>query len=440
MTIVAGTDFSPGARRAARVAAAVARLLGRPMLLIHVVEGAFAARSLAHSGRRARRGMERLEAEVADLAEPGLEVAAELRAGAPDEVLARTVEEVDASLLVVSATGRSASRRWLLGSVTERLLQVAPLPVMVVRDGEPFLRWARGEEPLRLMAATDLAPGPRPALRWAVDWMAAGSCSLAAIHVAWPPEVQARLGVPSVGDRLDPEAERILTGQLRELVGDPPGPSTSRVVAGSGRVADVVLGLAAEERPHVLVTGTRRKGSLQRFWEGSVSRRLVHLAPMDVVCVPAPREEVAPPPGRIRRVLAATDLTPRGNRAAEYALSLLADGGVLHLLHVVNELSEPDVAERLASLVPPEGTRVQVRLETPFSADPAQAICQVAERLGVDALCLATRRRVGLARSLGVSVSRRVVERCSVPVLLVPTPQSSTNAWLGARARSEADW
>src|SRR5690606_4861896 len=175
-----------------------------------------------------------------------------------------------------------------VGSVAERLLQLAPRPIMVVRDGEPLLRWAREEKLLRLMAATDLAPGPRPALGWAVDWMAAGSCSLTAVNVAWPPEVEGRLGLPTPGDRLDPESQRVLTDQLRELVGHPPGPAHCRVVAGSGRVADVLLGMAAEERPHVLVTGTRRKSALKRFWQGSVSRRLVHLAPMDVVCVPAP--------------------------------------------------------------------------------------------------------------------------------------------------------
>src|SRR5690606_36068938 len=128
-----------------------------------------------------------------------------------------------------------------------------------------------------------------------------------------------------------------------------------------------------------------------------------HLSPMDVVGVPGETAEAPPAPARLRRVLAATDLSPHGNRAVEYALSLLHDGGTLYLLHAVNELTEGPVIPRLASLVPAGGRDLEVRMETPESPDPAQAICQAAERLGVDAVCLATRRRLGLSRVLGSS-------------------------------------
>jgi len=106
-------------------------------------------------------------------------------------------------------------------------------------------------------------------------------------------------------------------------------------------------------------------------------------------------------------------------------------------MHVLGQLSEPEARARLQALLPPgPAPRTRIHLETPFAIDPVLAICQAAERLNVDAVCLSMRRRSGLSQALGDSVSRRVAEECPVPVLLVPPPAPPGPAYLGVRRRA----
>ena len=51
----------------------------------------------------------------------------------PAEALAELAKEPDIDLVVVGHRGRSAVTRALLGSVADRLVQISPKPVLVVR-------------------------------------------------------------------------------------------------------------------------------------------------------------------------------------------------------------------------------------------------------------------------------------------------------------------
>ncbi len=430
MTLVLGTDFHPPSRRATRVGAALAERLGQAMVLLHVLGGPFAERSLAHSGRRARRGLAMLEAEAAALAGPGLDVGAELRSGPPSRVLAQTAEELQASCLILATEGTAAAEPLWPNSTLERTVRRSTRPVLILRREGPLRSWATGDARLRLLVATDLSPASEKALNWAASWQALGGCSLTLVRVVHPPEQHRRLGIPPSPAGLSPEAGVVLLREMRERLGTLPEGTALRIVPATGRVADALMDAAERERADMLVVASRRIATLRRHWEGSVSRRLLHLAPTNLVCVPAGREPVPAAPAHLSRLLVATDLSPQGNRAVDYARSLLPNGGALHLLHATDAGSAAEACRRLATLVPPEAG-LQVHLETPPSSDPAQAICQAAERLGVDAVCLAIRQRGGLARVLGESISTRVVNEASVPVLLVPPASPPGPAWLG---------
>ena len=65
-----------------------------------------------------------------------------------------------AGLMVVATHGRTGLSRWLLGSVSERLLRAAPCPVLIARGGS-----AQEVPPLRrLLVAVDLSEHSRTAL------------------------------------------------------------------------------------------------------------------------------------------------------------------------------------------------------------------------------------------------------------------------------------
>lgn len=74
-----------------------------------------------------------LREAVARLADSGVEVAAVSKVGTPAEVLAELAEPADVTMTVVGHRGRNAAARILLGSVADRLVQISPKPVLVIR-------------------------------------------------------------------------------------------------------------------------------------------------------------------------------------------------------------------------------------------------------------------------------------------------------------------
>jgi nucleotide-binding universal stress UspA family protein len=135
-SVVCGVDDSDGGRRAARIAARLARELGLGLLLVHVGEapappGNGAAAANEHGdGRRAQH----LLAAVAVEEDLG-PVEHRIEFGVPAERLVAVAEEAGAELIVVGSRGRGALKAALLGSVSTRLIGIAPCPVLIVPPG-----------------------------------------------------------------------------------------------------------------------------------------------------------------------------------------------------------------------------------------------------------------------------------------------------------------
>jgi len=68
----------------------------------------------------------------------GLEARACLRRGLADQEIVALARDERADLIVIGTHGRAGMSRMLLGSVTDRVVRLAPCPVLTVRepDGE----------------------------------------------------------------------------------------------------------------------------------------------------------------------------------------------------------------------------------------------------------------------------------------------------------------
>jgi nucleotide-binding universal stress UspA family protein len=74
-------------------------------------------------------------AELAELArDAGVPVDTRVELGAPADVLCELAQQLGVDLIVIGARGLSTGSRWLLGSVSDRVVRHAPCPVMVVRE------------------------------------------------------------------------------------------------------------------------------------------------------------------------------------------------------------------------------------------------------------------------------------------------------------------
>lgn len=277
MAILCGTDFSPLAAAASRIAAEMARRVGDSVHLIHVAE----------AGTRDPR---RLESAAAGLRALGAQVTLEELDGIPDDVLLDRGRAEGARLIVLGAKGRRAAARWLLGSVAERVAQGADVPVLVIRNADPFEVWIRGERPLRVMVAADLSPGSREALAWIGPLRQFGVLDVTVGHVAWLPGEFARREIkgPMPLDSVPEELAGVLRRDLERLVGDVAGVGEVQflIQQGLGRPDVHLAAMAEAASADLVVVGSHHRAGLNRWWHGSVSRGVLVQSTTNVAVVP----------------------------------------------------------------------------------------------------------------------------------------------------------
>jgi nucleotide-binding universal stress UspA family protein len=437
MIIVCGTDFSEHSRAAGTVAVALAsHAAPSDLWLVHVLDPATSALDSAAEEAVTASAQKRLEEEAHGL-EPrdGTRIHRMVIAGPASDALVRFAEAKKARLLVVASQGYGARPLYRLGGTSERVAQSTDLPVLVVRDAAPFEAWAKEERPLRVLLAIDWSRSAEPAIRWVKTLREAGPCDVVVGHVYYPGfsgEGARRYGgsqCHSLLDR-DPEAERVLARDLAARVGDLGGRGQVlfRPKHGLGRLGDHLLELAEAERADLIVVGTHHKRGLGRL--SSVAAVTLRYSHCSVAIAPVPSGELFAPDEVpcIRRVVVPTDLSPHGNYAVAFGYTLLSErGGEVYLLHVLAAAdgSDTEVAAQLRSLVPKRGVPLNIttRTEVAHDRDAAHAISEAAERLGADAICMASRGRTGMKRAVLGSVAESVMREGHCPVFVVrPLP------------------
>jgi nucleotide-binding universal stress UspA family protein len=141
--ILCPTDFSPHSRYALRRAAALAQRSGAEFILFHVLPQAPAAGTaeqlyaLANwqevmelQEEKARAALER---EARSKLLRGVRVRTMLGAGSAYREILRVVQRMPIDLIVISTHGATGLVHLILGSVAERVVRLAPCPVLVVK-------------------------------------------------------------------------------------------------------------------------------------------------------------------------------------------------------------------------------------------------------------------------------------------------------------------
>jgi nucleotide-binding universal stress UspA family protein len=180
-----------------------------------------------------------------------------------------------ADLLVVGARGKGGFQGLLVGSVSDKVAQMARRPVAVVREQAPV---AGG----RVVVGVDGSARSLDALRWAADEARARSAELEVVH-AWNLPMMSAPPVVSLFSDMG-TLEEAGRATLDLALADPAlkGVNTrSHLVAGGA--AQALLGRAAGAT--LLVAGTRGLGRVAGALLGSVSRQLVNHAPCPVVLI-----------------------------------------------------------------------------------------------------------------------------------------------------------
>lgn len=142
--ILVPTDFSSGSEQAWGVARRLAGPLGAEIVLIHVLvetplysEGPFTMKHARDVFDAARRwALDMLGAWTAKATDSGLEARWVVATGVPHEEIVAAATRERADLIVLGTHGRGGLDRALLGSVADRVIRLAPCPVLTVREKE----------------------------------------------------------------------------------------------------------------------------------------------------------------------------------------------------------------------------------------------------------------------------------------------------------------
>ena len=141
--ILAPTDFSPTSDAALAYARALARKFGASLHLLHVFEeplllGAVTAEAYVPEAPEVRAALmkearECLEHRLRPDARAEPSATSEIVTGSPARAIADYAASAGMNLIVMGTHGRGGVAHLLLGSVAERVVRMAPCPVLTVR-------------------------------------------------------------------------------------------------------------------------------------------------------------------------------------------------------------------------------------------------------------------------------------------------------------------
>lgn len=218
-----------------------------------------------------------------------------------DGDIAATIQDIavahDADLIAMTTHGRSGMQRWLLGSVADRVVRTASLPVYLVRPGREIMS---AGAPQRLLVPLDGSMLAETALASALKLMEGRKAELwlvQAVEISplWgekyiSPEMLAAL--PSLE-----EQERVATEYL-EKVAAPLRAEGHQVfiTLGTGNAAQVVADTVTERAIDTVVMSTHGRSGLNRWVFGSVADKVMRLVECPVLLVRVKSVTVQPEP------------------------------------------------------------------------------------------------------------------------------------------------
>ena len=142
-SIVVGTDGSETARKAVQQATDLAKQVGASVSLVSAYEPVSNQR-LREESRDVPKDLEwmvnpredveaTLEEAAREIREAGVEVEVFARQGDPADAILDVAEEQHADLIVVGNKGMTGAKRFLLGSVPNKVSHHAPSSVLIIR-------------------------------------------------------------------------------------------------------------------------------------------------------------------------------------------------------------------------------------------------------------------------------------------------------------------
>lgn len=287
-TIVVATDLTGQAEAALEYARKLAASYGARIVLAHGLDpmeyaavNAVPGSVLNHLTENARKVLDRL---ASDLMRGGIHSHSEIREGAVAEMLVDVARQYEAGLIVIGTKGMEGAGPVVVGAIAERLVRLAPCPVMAVAAD-----WNAGaHRPTPggpVLVAMERNNAAQAAVAAAYSLAETFKRPLLVLHVRTAAEVAAEMNPCSI--------------KLADFGIRLQGKSPVQCLVKDGQLADAVAETVAEHHPCILVAGVKRASGTPGphgtvFALLSASRVPVLCVPPEVAGAGAAREVALP--------------------------------------------------------------------------------------------------------------------------------------------------
>lgn len=190
-----------------------------------------------------------------------------------------------ADLIMMTTNGRSGFSRWILGSVTERVLQAAPCPVLALRDAIDFNHILITLDGSKL-AEKALAPGFEIARQFESKVTLLQAFE-PVFDVAEAAVAKAQVLSGKYESKLaymQDQKQKYLIERLSEHQAD--GTVVGNVVLAEGPAADEILKFAETNHIDIIVMSTHGYTGIRRWAYGSVTQKVLRQAQCALLIVP----------------------------------------------------------------------------------------------------------------------------------------------------------
>ena len=216
----------------------------------------------------------------------GVQLRIEPRAGRPVREILHEAAAEHSGLIVLGTHGHSGFDRWVLGSVTEKILRKASCPVLTVPPpaAKPEVDALRLFK--RLLCPIDFSDSSLKALEYALSLAKEADAELLLMHVIegladvqhWQQPTN-----PSVLEYLRLSEQNALTRLLDVMPEDASTWCTPKEILMTGKPYEEILRVARDEDVHLIVMGVSGRNPIDLMFFGSTTNHVVRAATCPVL-------------------------------------------------------------------------------------------------------------------------------------------------------------
>jgi nucleotide-binding universal stress UspA family protein len=221
--------------------------------------------------------------------EQGVSVVSEVLQGDPYKTIVDYSQQSSIDCIVMPTHGRRVIHRFLLGSVTERVINTAEVPVIAVN---PDRNRSLTYPPQHVLVPTDGSRGAALAVTEGIDIAKATGATLHLLHVVETGSLGPDARSVLKEDELTARANEIL-GEATEKIKETSLDAVTSVVE-HGEPSKVIRSYIDENEIDLTIMGTHGQTDFSRYVMGGVSAKLVRTSPAPVLWVREPESDITP--------------------------------------------------------------------------------------------------------------------------------------------------